>query len=229
MPLSYAEDDLAPLPAWERKLAGMNLPRFLQKKVDRHASRKYGYRNDFSRLRFFLKRGIRVGKYSYGFERLCGKASMVAEIGAFTSISADVKCSYGNHPVDRVSTHPFFYLPDYGFTAESHVEIAPKNGKIVIGHDVWIGRDSTILTNVTIGHGAIVAAGAVLTKDVPPYAIVGGVPAKIIRYRFDGPTIARLLEMQWWLWSDARLRQTIGDFLSPSTFIGAQPPAFIAD
>jgi acetyltransferase-like isoleucine patch superfamily enzyme len=216
--LDFAPDDIVLRSDWEKKLLGRNFSRFLLRKLRRISRLRYGRRSDLIRAVIKSSTGIHVGKYTYGFEHLCFRGSPLAAIGAFTSVADGVEISKGNHPLDRVSTHPFFFLKSFGFVKESNPSVAPKNGPIVIGHDVWIGRDVTILTNVTIGHGAVIAAGAVVTKDVPPYAIVGGVPAKVIRYRFDEPTIKRLLASAWWTWDDARLKRDIDKFLDPGTF-----------
>jgi len=125
-------------------------------------------------------------------------------IGKYCSIADGVAIGTSFHPSDRLSTHPFTYFRD-----EEHQfgEIVPPAEKIVpfqttkpikIGNDVWIGRSAIIMDGVHIGDGAIIGAGAVVTKDVPPYAIVGGVPARLIRYRFDEKTIKRLLAARWW-------------------------------
>lgn len=134
---------------------------------------------------------MRIGKYSYGFQQLCHRNVMLAEMGAFCSIAVNVTIVKGNHPVHAVSSHPFFFCSIFGLTDKNVAlaDIAPKNTKVIIGHDVWIGANATILTGITIGTGAVIGAGAVVTKDVPPYAIIGGVPAKIIRYLFDDETI----------------------------------------
>lgn len=216
--LDTAPDDLPPPPVWESKLALWRLPRFIERRVIRFARAKYGRRDDFMRFRVWARFGIPVGKYSYGYEPLCFKGSTLAQIGAFTSIADGVTISLGNHPTHLVSTHPAFYLSEFGLSAKNTPDIAAKNEKIIIGHDVWIGRDVTLLTGVTIGTGAVIAAGAVVTKDVPPYAIVGGVPARVIRYRFDEETIQRLLESRWWSWTDDKLRARIADFLNPAQF-----------
>lgn len=216
---AYAQDDITPLAAWEKSLLGLKLPKFALRKLRRYSEKKYGPRNDLTRALTEAQSGIKVGKYSYGFEPLCFKGARVAEIGAFTSIATNVHASLGNHPTDRASTHPFFYLKDFGFRSDSKPEIAVKNEKIIIGHDVWIGRDVTLMTGITIGHGAIIAAGAVVTKDVPPYAVVGGVPAKLIRYRFDDDTIQKLLQSQWWAWDDEKLRRNVDRFLDVKTLI----------
>lgn len=129
------------------------------------------------------------------------------KIGRFCSIGQNVKNSLGIHPVDFVSTHPAFFSTkkQAGFTFVKNNEFkehkfADENNKylVVIGNDVWIGNNVVIMDGVTIGDGAIIGTGAVVTKDVLPYSIVGGVPAKLIRYRFNEITIRSLLSIKWW-------------------------------
>lgn len=130
------------------------------------------------------------------------------KIGRYTCIATDVMTVAGSHPTSKfVSIHPAFYSTrkQSGFTYVSEDKFSDfsyidKDQKftVVIGNDVWIGSGVKIMEGVTIGDGAVVAAGAIVTKDVPPYAIVGGVPAKIIGHRFDEETIEKLLEMKWW-------------------------------
>ncbi len=146
-------------------------------------------------------RHCHIGRYSY-----VGADSQLsyANVGRFCSIGDKVSCALGVHPLDWASTHPAFYskkynlissevmFNEYSYTDKNH------NFMIDIGHDVWIGSNTVILGGVHIGHGAVIAAGAVVTKDVPPYAIVGGVPARVIRNRFDDDTIRKLLDLQWW-------------------------------
>lgn len=130
-----------------------------------------------------------------------------AEIGSFCSFGPDLICGFGDHPTDFVSTSPVFFsnLKQCGisFTDESHFT---ERKKIFIGNDVWIGARVFIRDGVKIGNGVIIGAGAVVVKDVPDYAIVGGVPAKIIRYRFPQDTIDSLNRLQWWNWPEERLR-----------------------
>ncbi len=117
-------------------------------------------------------------------------------IGSFVSIAGCVVIGLRQHPTSFLSTHPFQYvkLPKWKNPLYEWNWAIPTK----IGNDVWIGHNASIMSGVTIGDGAVIAANAVVTKDVPPYAIVGGVPAKIIRYRFDEQTITDLLELKWW-------------------------------
>lgn len=124
-------------------------------------------------------------------------------IGKFCSIARDVLVQEYNHPINRMST---YYIGKNLFKESSRNELESK-GSIEIGNDVWIGAKVTILSGVSISDGAIVAAGSVVTKDVPPYAIVGGNPAKVIRYRFDENIIEELLKLRWWDWPVDRLNR----------------------
>ena len=132
----------------------------------------------------FLLQHVELGDYSY-FAMNAHAANV--KIGKFCSIGPNFCCGLGIHPTNGISTSPYFY--------RGKVE---EHRQVTIGNDVFIGANVTILDGVTIADGAVVAAGAVVTKDVPPYAIVGGVPAEVKKYRFDAPTIAKLLEKQWW-------------------------------
>lgn len=138
-----------------------------------------------------------------------------ADIGAFSSIGPNVLLGgLGCHPVDRLSTHPAFYSArlQAGDTF-SETDTFEELPRVRVGNDVWIGAGSIVLDGVTIGDGAIIAAGAVVNKDVPPYAIVGGVPARIIRYRFDEETIEALLEWRWWELDNNQLQSLAPGFM----------------
>ena len=137
-------------------------------------------------------------------------------IGRFCSIASNVKIMGGNHPMNRFTTHMLTYNGEFDKYAANEFGqnwvlkpfiTKPKN--TTIGNDVWIGYEAVILAGVTIGDGAIIGTRAVVTKDVPPYTIVGGVPAKPIRKRFDDETIAKLLKLKWWDWSEEKIAQNI--------------------
>ena len=157
-----------------------------------------------------------------------GKGSYIADnaivtmtkIGRFCSIGPNLVCGYGIHPINGISTSPCFYstLKQNGMTYSSQDKVIERK-EIIIGNDVFIGMNVSILDGVTIGDGAVIAAGAVVTKDVPPYAIVGGVPAKIIKYRFDGNTIEKLLKIQWWNWDDEKLQDVEKMFFDVEEFV----------
>lgn len=165
----------------------------------------------------------KYGKYSYG--PLCNHW-LVEEVGAFCSFApgSDV---VENHPVQYISTHAFMYcdkscselIEDYGQykerpwyfpgimpKAESH-----KYRRITIGNDVWFGKNVLVTNSSNIGNGVIAAAGAIITKDIPDYAVVAGVPAKIIRYRYSPEQIEALNKIAWWDWSDEKIRECYDD------------------
>ncbi len=145
-----------------------------------------------------------IGRYSY-----IGRTAYLnlVTVGSFSSIGPGTLAGLGEHPVDFGSTSPALYSTrrQCGGTFAA-ADVFPERRPIVIGHDVWLGARVFVRDGVTIGHGAIVAAGSVVTHDVAPYTIVGGTPAKLIRARFDDATVSRLLALAWWSWPDARLQ-----------------------
>ena len=133
-------------------------------------------------------------------------------IGKFCSIACGAVFIFtsANHTLKSLSTYPFpLFFEEWGLDKANVTDAWDNKGDIIIGNDVWIGYEAVIMSGVTIGDGAIIAARAVVTKDVPPYTIVGGVPAKLIRKRFSDETIARLSEIKWWDWSYDRIKKNL--------------------
>jgi virginiamycin A acetyltransferase len=143
-----------------------------------------------------------------------------ASIGKFCSIAAGANIGMGQHPLHFVSTHPAFYSASQPLAKTyAHKELFAPFQKTHIGHDVWIGRNAMIKDGVSIGTGAVIAAGAVVTHDVPEYAIVAGVPARIIKYRFDEETRKNLIETRWWDMPEQWLKKHAPLFADPIQFI----------
>ncbi len=133
-------------------------------------------------------------------------------IGKFCSIACGAKFLFNssNHTMRSLSTYPFpLFFDEWGLDKADVTDSWDNKGDIVIGNDVWIGYEAVIMAGVTIGDGAIIGTRAVVTKDVPPYTIVGGVPAKPIRNRFSNEVISSLLEIRWWDWPNERIRRNI--------------------
>lgn len=133
-------------------------------------------------------------------------------IGKFCSIACGAKFLFtsANHTMASLSTYPFpLFFEEWELEKENVTQAWDNKGDIIIGSDVWIGYEAVILSGLTIGDGAIIGARAVVTKDVPPYTIVGGVPARPIRKRFDDETIERLLKIKWWDWPEEKLARNI--------------------
>ena len=146
-------------------------------------------------------------KYNLGEHSYISHNTRIAKgtvIGKFCSIADNVSIGNGNHPYTILSTSPFCYAKNkievYGdiIVPESNLIKLPAGKPTVIGNDVWIGYGAIIMAGITIGDGAVIGAGAVVTKNVEPYSIVAGVPAKIIKYRFEENIIKELLELKWW-------------------------------
>lgn len=190
---------------------------YLRRKTcrDKHGKFKEGYRYISDKLF-----GFTVGKYSTGYEQFWKQTPLIESIGAFCNISADNVTVAGNHPISMVSTNTFTYSKKIGFIEQdkpiSHIA---NTRKINIGNDVWIGANVILLPGITIGHGAIIAAGAVVSKDVAPYAIVGGIPAKLIKYRFESSIIDKLIKSQWWSWNDEKIKRHIPYMDTPQVFL----------
>lgn len=143
------------------------------------------------------------------------------DIGAFCSIANRFIAGGAKHPIDWVSTSPVFYNAKGGTGLHlGHLEIPPAK-RTYIGHDVWIGARVIVMQGIQIGNGAIIGAGSVVTKDIPPYAIAVGCPAKVIKYRFDEKTIAELQETEWWKLPDEQLLGLSKKISHPKSFCKA--------
>ena len=174
---------------------------------------------DRSKQRAFYKKeyDIEIGKFTHGHNvHEIGKGT---KIGAFCSIASGVKIGQMNHPTQFVTINPFIYYKDRGIiSADKDIDV--KIG-CIIEDDVWIGNNAVVLPGVTVGRGAVIAAGCVVTKNVPPYAIWGGVPGRLIKWRFDESIREKLISIDWPLWDDARLKKAIPYFYNPEDFIKA--------
>lgn len=169
------------------------------------------------RLFYAGKKTATIGRYCYG---PLSKGSLYVEsIGSFCSF-AQGACVVPNHPLHMVTTHAFIYSADKNPELdEPKFNIYDFTKKSVIGNDVWLGKNVVITNGAKIGNGVIAAAGAVITKDVPDYAVVAGVPARIIRFRFTPEQIEKLNEIAWWNWPTDKIKACYDDFLNIDTFI----------
>ncbi|MCJ9429520.1 CatB-related O-acetyltransferase [Kordiimonas marina] len=167
----------------------------------------YSYYDDPDRPDLFQERNV-LYHYEASGDRLA--------IGRFCAFATGTTfiMNGANHRMDGPSTFPF---PIMGGAWAEHMDLLmdlPGRGDTVVGHDVWLGFRTLVMPGVTIGHGAIVAAGSVVTEDIPPYAIVGGNPAKVIRMRYDEETIRRLLALAWWDWPIEKITANISALMA---------------
>ncbi len=165
---------------------------------------EYTFYNDFVNDPVMFEKNNVLYHYPVNHDRLV--------IGKFCSLACGVRFLFNsaNHSMESLSTYPFpVFYEEWGLDPKNVASAWNNKGDIMIGNDVWIGYEAVIMAGVTIGDGAIIGSRALVTKDVPPYTIVGGIPAKPIRKRFSEQTIISLLELKWWDWSKERIAKNL--------------------
>lgn len=166
-------------------------------------------------------RETEIGDYAY-VER--NTEVIYATIGKFTAIASGVCINALDHPTERVSQHKITYRPNeyfLGASLDQAFRDRRRNARVTIGNDVWIGHGATIMPGITIGDGAVIAANAVVTRDVDPYAMVAGVPARFLKWRFEPAIARRIAALRWWDWDHDRLAAAVDDMrrLSAGAFV----------
>lgn len=159
-----------------------------------------------------------IGRYSY-----CGYNCTIlnAQIGRFCSISDSVIIGQAQHPLEWVSTSPAFYRGRDSIPKDlAQLDFDTNPQQTVIGNDVWIGQNAILKSGITVGDGAVIAMGSIVTKDVEPYAIVGGNPAHVIKMRFDDRTIERLLQSEWWNMDMSFIKKNSNHMKNVQEFLG---------
>ena len=200
--------------------------RFIMKKskaekfIKKLSWKKYGWKDNLGRYWEEKYNHIRVGKYSYGYEHL--RSKYLVSVGRYTSIAIGQTVVPNDHRLDWVTTSPIASLKEFSFADVDYMKnyCPDEKRKILIGNDVWIGANCIIFEGVTINDGAVIAAGSIVRKDVPPYAVIGGVD-KIIKYRFSDEIIEKLLKIKWWNWEEEKIRKNIKFLQNIDEFVEA--------
>jgi phosphonate metabolism protein (transferase hexapeptide repeat family) len=160
-----------------------------------------------------------IGDYTY----TAGDNSIIySEVGKFCSIASHVRLNPGNHPMDRVTQHHMTYRRvQYGFGAADDAPFFEwrREHKVTVGHDVWIGHGAILLPGVSVGTGAVIGAGAVVSRNIEPYTIAVGVPARPLRRRFPDGVVTRLMQIAWWDWTREELEERFDDLCDLAVFL----------
>lgn len=185
----------------------INGTKFCPESIYKYSLKKYGYKDNLARYYTEKYTGIPVGKFTWGFREL--RDDVIKSIGAYSSIAAGQRVIINGHKSDYVTTwnSELDYRKDL-----------PIKRSTTIGNDVWIGAGCILFNNITIGDGAVIGAGSIITKDVPPYAVVVGAN-RLVKYRFPDEIIQKLLQMKWWEWEDEKIRSCYKLFEDPVAFV----------
>jgi phosphonate metabolism protein (transferase hexapeptide repeat family) len=159
-----------------------------------------------------------IDSFSYTSEQC---QIIYSEIAKFVNIASFVRLNPGQHPKERVCQHHMLYRREmFGFGEDDQEFFAWRRAnRVTIGNDVWIGHNVTIMGGISVGDGAIIGSGAIVTKDIPPYAIAVGNPARVINYRFDEKQIDALQQIKWWQWEYEKIKSSLDEFRDISAFI----------
>ena len=160
-----------------------------------------------------------LGDFSY----ICEYSDIIyTEIGKFSNIAAYCRINPGNHPMERPSLHHFTYrCKQFGFMDNDYPEFFNWRSiqKVIIGHDTWLGHGVIVMPGVTIGNGAVIGSGAVVTKNIPPYTIAAGIPAKVVRPRFPQEIASKIIKTAWWDWPFEKIKENLEDFKDIRRFL----------
>lgn len=184
--------------------------------VKRRSRKYYGRKDNLTRFYADKYFNVKIGIYSYGADFI--GVHYLKSVGKYCSIAENSHAIPGNHHMDFVTTSPILTLEEFGIVKKNLPTSYEILNSIEIGNDCWIGADCILFPNIKIGDGAVIAAGSIIRKDVPPYAVVCGVD-KIIKYRFTPDIINKLLKIKWWNWTEEKIKKNIDLLYKPDKFV----------